>query len=115
MNLSNKEVLIKANAFVSAGDNEIFLTYCTDDVIWDFVGDRKLQGKEAVRQYMTETYVEPPQFNVEHLIGDDNFVTAIGTISLKDKDGKLVNYSYCDVWRFRNGKMAELKAFVIEI
>jgi ketosteroid isomerase-like protein len=32
---------------------------------------------------------------------------------MKDEDGKMVDYSYCDVWRFRDGKMAELKAFVI--
>jgi uncharacterized protein len=24
------------------------------------------------------------------------------------------HYSYCDVWRFRDGKMVELKAFVIK-
>ena len=35
-------------------------------------------------------------------------------ITLTDKDGKAVHHSYCDVWRFRGGKIAELKAFVIE-
>ena len=110
----HKELLTKANAAITAGDHEGFLSFCTDDTKWTFVGDRILKGKEAVRQYMATTYIEPPRFNVEHLIADGDFVTAIGTINLKNSDGKMTHYSYCDVWRFQGGKMSELKAFVIE-
>jgi len=62
---------------------------------------------------MAEAYCEPPKFRVEHLIAEDDFVTAVGQISMKDKDGKLTDYAYCDIWRFRDRRMAELKAFVI--
>jgi len=114
IDMNNKEILEKANSFVTAGDNETFLTYCTDDTKWTFVGDRVLEGKEAVRQYMAKAYQEPPQFMVENLVAEGDFVTAIGKISMKDESGRMVHYSYCDVWKFRDGKMAELKAFVIE-
>lgn len=112
---NNKQILEKANELVIQGDNEGFLSYCTDDVKWIFIGDRTIEGKEAVRQYMAATYVEPPKFLVENLIAEGDFVTAIGKISLKDENGKTAYYAYCDVWRFSNGKMAELNAFVIEI
>lgn len=114
MHFNNKAILEKANAAVTAGDNEGFLSFCTDDTEWTFVGDQTLQGKEAVRQYMAKAYVEPAKFMVEHFIAEGEFVTAIGTISMKNEHGKMVDYAYCDVWRFRDGKMAELKAFVIE-
>lgn len=114
MNLSNKSILEKANCAVTQGDNEGFLSYCTDDTIWTFVGEQTLKGKEAVRQYMKKAYIEPPKFMVENLIAEGDFVSAIGKISMKDESGNTVNYSYCDVWRFKDGKMAELKAFVIE-
>ncbi|QGK74270.1 nuclear transport factor 2 family protein [Flavobacterium sp. SLB02] len=113
--MNNKAILEKANAAVSNGDNEGFLSFCTEDTKWTFVGDKTLEGKQAVRAYMAIEYLEPPKFKVEYLIAEDDFVTAIGTISLKDKSGKLVDYSYSDTWRFRDGKMAELKAFVIEL
>lgn len=112
--VDHKSILEKANAAVTNGDNEGFLSYCTEDTKWTFVGDKTLQGKQAVREYMTSEYVEPPKFRVEHLIAEGDFVTAVGSISMKNKDGKMVDYSYCDVWRFEDGKMAELKAFVIE-
>ncbi len=115
MSVNNKDILVKANAMITNGDNEGFLEFCTEDVVWEFVGDQTLRGKQAVRQYMKSTYKQPPKFDVEHLIADNNFVTAIGKISLNDANGKLIHYEYCDVWRFRNGKMAQLKAFVVEV
>lgn len=113
--MNNKVILEKANAAVAEGDNEGFLSFCTDDVQWTFVGDQTLKGKEAVRQYMATTYLEPPKFRVENLVAEGNYVTAIGTISLKNEQGKMIAYSYCDVWRFEADKMAELKAFVIQV
>lgn len=112
--MNNKAILEKANAAITQGDHEGFLAFCTDDTEWTFVGDKTLQGKEAVRQYMATAYAEPPKFMVENLIAEGEFVTALGKISMKDESGKMVDYSYCDVWLFRDGKMAELKAFVIE-
>ncbi|MCC8409972.1 nuclear transport factor 2 family protein [Mucilaginibacter sp. UR6-1] len=114
MNQDNKTILEKANAAVTAGDNEGFLSFCTDDTVWEFIGDRTLHGKEAVRQYMSEAYVEPPQFMVEHLVAEGDYVIATGKISIKNDEGVLIHYAYCDVWRLRDGKLAELKAFVIE-
>lgn len=113
-NMDNKAILEMANAAVAAGDNEGFLLHCTDDTVWTFVGDTTLRGKEAVRQYMAKAYVTPPKFMVDHLIAEGEFVTAVGNISMEDETGKMMDYAYCDVWRFRDGKMAELKAFVIE-
>lgn len=91
--MDNKAILEEANAFVSKGDYERFLTYCTEDTQWTFVGEQILQGKEAVRQYMVATYVEPPKFNAEHAIAEGDFVTVIGKISLKSKDGSTSDYN----------------------
>jgi ketosteroid isomerase-like protein len=115
MSEKNKAVLNDANAAVARGDNEGFLSHCTEDVEWTFVGDQTLKGKEAVRQYMKAMYVEPPDFRVDHLIAEGDFVTALGEIAMKDGTGRLVRSAYCDVWRVRDGKLAELRAFVVEI
>jgi ketosteroid isomerase-like protein len=112
---NNKAILEKANTAITKGDNEGFLVFCTDDTEWTFIGDKTLKGKEAVRQYMATAYKEPPKFMVANLIAEGDFVTAIGLITMKDGDGREVQYEYCDVWRFRDGKMAELKAFVIRL
>lgn len=112
--MNNKEILIAANRAVSNGNYEEFLEFCTEDTKWVFVGDSILKGKEAVRQWMVENYIEPPKFDVRHLFAENDFVTVVGIIAMTNEDGKKIPYSYCDVWRFVDGKMAELMAFVIE-
>jgi ketosteroid isomerase-like protein len=111
---SNKNILLQANACVAKGDNEGFLAYCTADTVWEFVGDKILQGKQVIRDYMNVAYVEPPHFDIEKIIEGDDHVIAIGKISMKDKVGNLTNFDYCDVWQIRGGKLSALKAFVIE-
>jgi uncharacterized protein len=115
MSEKNKAILIQANAAVAKGDYEGFLAHCTEDVEWTFVGEQTLKGKAAVRHYMHSTYREPPRFVVAHLIAEGDFVTAVGDIDIQDETGTVVHSAYCDVWRIRDGKLAELKAFVVEI
>lgn len=113
MSESNKAILETANAAISKGDYEGFLSHCAEDTHWNFVGDIKLQGKEEVRQWMAENYKEPPKFRANNMVADDRFVVAIGEITIKDEDGNEVENSYCDVWEFEDGKMVGLRAFVI--
>jgi uncharacterized protein (TIGR02246 family) len=115
MSNTNKAILEQANAAVATGDYEGFLSHCTDDVVWTFVGDTTLKGKEAVRRYMQSTYVEPPRFVVAQLIAEGDFVTALGDIDITDGAGRTTHSAYCDVWRIRDGKLAELKAYVVEL
>jgi ketosteroid isomerase-like protein len=114
MSEANKTVLENANAAVAVGNIEGFLSFCADDIEWTTVGAETLKGKDSVRQWMEKTYVEPPKFTVTQLIAEGDFVAALGEITVKEEDGTLTHSSYCDVWRFRDGKMVELKAFVIE-
>ena len=114
MSENNKAILEAANAAIAKGNYEEFLSFCADDTQWTFVGDKTLKGKEAVRQWMATEYMEPPLNIVANLIAEGDFVTALGDLTIKDKDGKAADYSYCDIWRFRGGKMVELKAFAIK-
>ena len=72
--MTNTTILHKANEFVKNGDYESFLAYCTSNTKWVFVGERILNGKEEVRAYMKEFYLEPPVFSVEKAIEECNFV-----------------------------------------
>jgi uncharacterized protein len=113
MSETHKQLLQAANSAISKGDYEGFLKHCTDDTQWHFIGDRTLSGKDVVRQWMAKTYLEPPDFKVNHLISDGDWLTALGEITSKDDEGNRVSYAYCDVWRFEGDKLAELRAFVI--
>ncbi len=110
----NKSILEKANQAIKQGDNEGFLSFCTDDTTWNFIGDKVLSGKQEVREWMKEGYKEPPRFTVSDMIAEADHVIAIGTIQQQNEDGEDETYRYCDVWKFRNGLMCGLEAFVIK-
>ena len=113
MSEENKAVLRQANAAVRAGDNEGFLAFCAHDIVWSTVGGETLHGIEAVRQQISKDYVAPPDFTVEQMIADGDYVVALGKLATKDVHGAAVQNDYCDVWRVDNGKLAELRAFVV--
>jgi ketosteroid isomerase-like protein len=114
MSEAHKLVLEKANAAIVKLDFDGFLKFCTEDTTWTFEGDKVIKGKAAVREWMAATYVESPDFQVHYMIADGDNLAAVGEILLKDDQGKAVRHSYCDVWRFRGGLMAELHAFVVK-
>lgn len=108
-----KDVLVAANAAIAAGDVEGFLSHCTDDIRWTYVGGRSLSGKEEVRSFLADSGDDPDRFTVTDLISEGDVVTALGEIWQSDEGGTPVRHQYCDVWRVRDGRLAELRAFVI--
>lgn len=113
--MNNKIILENANKAIIAGEHEIFLNYLSDDATWNFVGDRVISGKKQISLYINEKYTKPPRFDVEKMIAEGDHVTAFGRISLLNESNKWTEYHYCDIWSFRDGKMDELKAFVIPL
>lgn len=112
---ANKRILQQANAAVRAGDNEGFLAFCTEDVVWATVGGDTLHGKAAVRAWMATDYSTPPEFTVDRLVADGENVVALGHIVARDGQGRRVRNAYCDVWQVRDGKLAALQAYVIPV
>jgi len=115
MSKTNKEILELANGFISKGNIEGFLGFCSEDIKWKTIGESTIIGKAAVRRWMVDAYKVPPKFNVTQLISDADYVVALGELDAKDEEGNNAPHAYCDVWRFCEGKMTELMAYVIKV
>lgn len=114
MTSKNKQVVDQVNDAFRQSNVEAFLSCCTDDVSWTMVGEKSVKGKDAIRQWMASMPAEPPQFTVSNVIAEGDLVTAFGDMTMKDKDGTATPYSYCDIYRFRGDKIAELTSYVIK-
>ncbi|RYD53178.1 MAG: nuclear transport factor 2 family protein [Sphingobacteriales bacterium] len=112
--MNNQALLTAANAAIANGDYEGYLAFCAENSEWTFEGEQQLIGKEAIRQYMKRTYRTPPVFTTDKMIASEDYVIAMGMITLLNAQGQPTRYSYCDVWRFKDGKMIELNAYVVE-
>ena len=110
-----KETIEKINKSFEDGEMEEFLSECAEDFEWTMVGDESHKGKESVRQWMSEMEgMKPPRINSTSVIADGENVAAHGDMTMTNKSGETVNYEYCEVYRFENGKIVELKSYVIK-
>ena len=109
---SHKRVLQAANDAVASGDYAGFLEHCTEDTVWNFMGDRTLRGKTEVLQWMEATYIHPPKNSVDRMIAEGDSVVAIGRITTTDGTTETTS-EYCDVWALRHGKLDVVHAFVV--
>ncbi len=110
----NKSLLESANAALVRGDIEGFLIHCSEDIVWVTVGQQPILGKAALRERMRVEYAEPPEFTIEQLIEEGDWLVALGSITLKGADGNARVHLYSDAWRCEGGKLAELRAFVMK-
>jgi uncharacterized protein len=115
MSEKHKETVKNLNAVIRENDLEKFLDFFTDDVQWTKVGDKSADGKEALRQVIASLGDAPPPSRVSfHLmIAEGNDVAAYGNLTVKDEDGITISQDFCDIYRFRGDKIAELIAFDI--
>jgi ketosteroid isomerase-like protein len=113
MSARNKATIEKANQAFERNDVEALLALCTDDFTWTMIGSDPAVGKAAVREWMAQAPPEPPQFTVETVVADGDYVTCLGDMTMTE-NGSVVPYAYCDVWRFDGDRIAELRAFVIK-
>lgn len=115
MSQENKELVEKINASFAEGNTEGFLDRCSDNVKWTMVGEKTVEGKTAIREWMSSMECpEPPQFTVDKLLADGDLVAASGNMTMKNEEGQIVPYAYCDIYRFSDGKVIELSSFVVK-
>src|SRR5690606_27096313 len=112
--VTNKVLLKTANEALEKGDIEGFLSFCTDDTEWVFIGEKTLKGKEAVKQYLEEAYTETTQFTIERMIEEGDFVVQLCEISYENNKCNVESYLGSDIRSFDNRKMGEQKACVIK-
>lgn len=117
MSEKNKEIVNRANELVADGNIEEFLSLCAENIEWTLLADTPstMQGLDAIRKFMASTSTEgsaPPKFTVKSVIAEAESVVANGEMTMTSKDGREVPYAFCDIYRFQDGKIAELLTFI---
>jgi len=115
MSQQNREIVEKINNAFLAGSTEGFLEHCSEDVVWVMEGEKTTEGKSAIREWMSQMEgSEPPKFSVKKMIAGGDSVACFGEMSMDQPPGAAGTYSYCDVYEFAGGKVAELRSFVVK-
>lgn len=115
MNLSIKQI---AQAF-SGHEFPRTYPYLSDTIQWNLVGSERIVGKESVLRTcqestayfntVTTTFV---QFVV--LTGDD-FVVVDSLADYTDAQQQTTRIASCDIYRFENGKLADITSYTTDV
>lgn len=115
MSDANKQIVEKINAAFMAGNTEGFLNQCSEDLVWTMVGEKTTSGKTAIREWMSQMEgCEPPVFGVDQMIAEGDSVICYGDMTMQATGGEPEPYSYCDIYQFADGKVTELRSFIVK-
>ncbi|MET7986924.1 MULTISPECIES: nuclear transport factor 2 family protein [unclassified Streptomyces] len=97
-------------------DHAQILSCLTDDIEWTVFGAFHLTGKEAYDAAIEGPgFVAPPQLDVVRMVEEDDVVMAELTGTVTRDTGEPMRMSMAEVFRMRDGKICERRAWVIEL
>ena len=114
---ANIALVHKADAAVNARDVEAFLALMTDDIVWESTsppdGERH-EGKAAVRAGGEAFFSGSPnaRFENEEIVAAADRAFARWAYHRVDEAGNAGHVRGIDVYRFRDGKIAEILSYV---
>lgn len=80
--MNNQNILIQANEALMQGNYHKFITYCSEDIRWECVGERTFNGKAELLNYLSSAY-KGIIFTAENYIKQKDFVVELGQIVLE--------------------------------
>jgi ketosteroid isomerase-like protein len=97
-------------------DHAQILDCLTDDIEWTVFGAFRLKGKEAYDAAIEGPgFIPPPTLEVVRMVEQDDVVMAELTGSVRRDSGEEMRMSMAEVFVMRDGKIAERRAWVIEL
>ena len=97
-------------------DHAQILSCLTDDIEWTVFGAFHLTGKVAYDNAIEGPgFVSPPKLEVVRMVEQDDVVMAELTGTVARDTGEVMRMSMAEVFVMRDGKIAERRAWVIEL
>jgi len=97
-------------------DTDTILNSVTDDIHFRMAADVEgIRGKQAFKAWLAE--MANPAFKVrlttERLFVSGDDAALSGIIDMTEPDGSQHKFAFCDLYKLRNGKIAELLAYIV--
>ena len=97
-------------------DHAQILSCLTDDIEWTVFGAFRLSGKQAYDDAIEGAgFAGPPRLEVVRMVEEGDVVMAELTGSVTRETGEVMRMSMAEVFVMRSGKIAERRAWVIEL
>lgn len=114
-NAPKKEFLKEINIAFAKGNSDFLTESVTDKIVWDIVGDKKIEGKEKFTEELEKMKMKKAsELILDRILthGKEGAVSGI----MRTQNGK--KYAFSDFYEFSGAKAAKVKSitsYVIEI
>jgi len=112
---SPKNIFLQKMTIASAGGEVDFLrASVTEDIRWNTLGGRLVQGKQAFVQAISRRYEDSHELIILHVMTHGKAGAVDSRVSLNN--GKV--YAFCDVYEFNNARgesIKEITSYEIEV
>lgn len=117
--MREKEEFIRDfNQAFSKNDLDFILNNMTEDVQWNFVGEKPMEGKEAVKEFMEPMKeMETLEMELIQIITNGQTAAASGRMKVKEPSGEIKNFGFADFYEFsglKNPKISKMTSYVVE-
>lgn len=99
------------------GDHAAILACLTDDVVWDIVGHKRLQGKaEFDAEIESDRFEGHPELEVGKLIAEGDSLVALGNGLGHLRGGGELRFAFCTVFGLTGaGAIASVASYIVPL
>ncbi len=114
-NAPRKQLLLAFNVAFAKGDIAFILEHVANDIVWDRVGDDRIEGKERLAETIEQMKDNlPTEIRIANIITHGSTAAANGILSYEQK-----RYSYCDIYIFngaaKSAKIIAITTYAIDV
>ena len=113
MNTKNNQLFIKISKEFAKGNLEFVEAYLANDIKWNILGDSPITGIQQVLEVSKMQQLESfPVITIKNIVAEGDYVVVESSGEAKTKNGNPYNQTYCDVFRFTEGKIQEITTYL---
>lgn len=104
-----EEFIRKFNEAFAKNDQDFILDSMSDDIVWNFVGEKIMTGKDAVKEFMEPMKnMETLELEILQIISRGREAAANGRMKIKEPAGNTKRFGFADFYEFPGEKAAKI-------
>ena len=109
--MREKEEFIRDfNEAFSRNDMDFILNNMSDDIAWEFVGEKTMEGKDAVKEFMKPmSSVETLEMQLFQIITHGRTAAVNGRMKIKEPSGEIKSFGFADFYVLNGLKSPKIK------
>ncbi|HSI69832.1 MAG TPA: nuclear transport factor 2 family protein [Gillisia sp.] len=104
-----EEFIREFNEAFSRNDLDFILEHMSNDIVWNFIGEKNIKGKEAVKEFMEPMKkIETLEMELQQIITHDGSAAANGRMKIKEPSGEIKSFGFADFYEFSKQNASEI-------